>query len=409
METLRARHRSAFTKTALATAIFATALASKAYSQITVLHTFTGSTTDGGFGSGATRFPAIIVSGSTIYGVTNNGGQFGAGTLYQIATNGSNFNLIHSFNPTVDGLTDGPWGLTLAGSTFTGTAGDDSGLTGFIFSINTDGTGFNIDQAFTSGHAPTEILLQSGGSIVGDVGGTQYQLNPNGTGYTAGPNVNNIWVQSGSTYYATTPIPNFDGSGAASAGGSILSENTDGTNQKTVLSLANIQSHDGATGNLVLSGNTLYQMIFQEDSEQTGSFSQGTLYKVNTDGSDYQALAQFNTTVPNIVLHYQGTGGGSGNILVDGSTIYGVLPDIMGQDEAEVFAVNTDGTDLHAIGFLPAGDASLVLSGNTIYGVDTEAAANTGEIFSFNVPEPSTIGLLTVGAVSLLARRRRRT
>jgi uncharacterized repeat protein (TIGR03803 family) len=57
----------------------------------TVLHTFTDSP-DGVF-----AFAGVALHGTTLYGTTTNGGQYGFGTIYQIGTDGSNYAVDYDF------------------------------------------------------------------------------------------------------------------------------------------------------------------------------------------------------------------------------------------------------------------------------------------------------------------------
>lgn len=77
-----------------------------------VLHHFTGSANDG-----AIPWGSLIQSGSTLYGMTAQGGTNNIGTLFQIRNDGTGFQVRHSF---VSAGTDGqsPFGsLLLSGST----------------------------------------------------------------------------------------------------------------------------------------------------------------------------------------------------------------------------------------------------------------------------------------------------
>jgi uncharacterized repeat protein (TIGR03803 family) len=89
--------------------------------QFSVLHTFTGT-----MGDGASPEGSLIVSGSTLYGMTADGGQGGGeggfGTIFRMNLDGSDAQILHQFT---GGSGDGahPYGsLTLApdGSTFYG-------------------------------------------------------------------------------------------------------------------------------------------------------------------------------------------------------------------------------------------------------------------------------------------------
>src|SRR5678816_1838971 len=80
-----------------------------------VLHNFTGGASDG---SGP--FESLTLSGSKLYGMTPDGGSSDRGTLFSMNTDGTGFSLLHSFT---SGNSDGadPFGsLTLSGSTLYG-------------------------------------------------------------------------------------------------------------------------------------------------------------------------------------------------------------------------------------------------------------------------------------------------
>ena len=89
-----------------------------------VLHDFTGTQTDGASPRGA-----VIYDGK-LWGMTQAGGLYDdagvlqdAGTMFSLATDGSGFDLIHSFGGTYDGYPDGadPWGsLVRDGATMYG-------------------------------------------------------------------------------------------------------------------------------------------------------------------------------------------------------------------------------------------------------------------------------------------------
>ena len=106
-----------------------------------ILHSFTGGSSDG--------TSNLTLSGSTLYGMTFQGGSGGAGTIFQINLDGTGLTILHNFT---GGPSDGanPLGsLTLSGSTlygmtFSGGANND----GTIFKVNTDGTGFQLLHSF---------------------------------------------------------------------------------------------------------------------------------------------------------------------------------------------------------------------------------------------------------------------
>jgi uncharacterized repeat protein (TIGR03803 family) len=126
----------------------------------TNLHSFIGS--DGSAPSGG-----LVVSGNALYGTTKSGGSSSNGTVFKINTDGTGFTNFYNFTATAYGTgnsqltsTNGdgvnPRGsLILSGNTLFGIAeyGGNSGY-GTVFAVNTDGTGFTTLHGFTIPNPP---------------------------------------------------------------------------------------------------------------------------------------------------------------------------------------------------------------------------------------------------------------
>lgn len=156
-----------------------------------LLHSFTGTATDG-----ALPYGSLIISGSTLYGMTSSGGANNYGSVFSMDVSGGSFTLLHSFSNT---NTWSPMGdVTLSGSTLYGMAKNSGfALLGFgtIFQVNIDGSGFSIPHVFsygganlTDGSTPSGSLLMLGGKFYGMTffggsshnGGTVFSFDPNG-------------------------------------------------------------------------------------------------------------------------------------------------------------------------------------------------------------------------------------
>ena len=116
-------------------------------SSFELIHEFAGGSNDG-------KQPrdSLVVSGSTLYGMTTYGGDRDCGVVFKMNTDGSDYSLIHEFT---GGGNDGsyPFGsLTLIGSTLYGTTsyGGDSDC-GVVFRMNINGTGFELIHEFAGG------------------------------------------------------------------------------------------------------------------------------------------------------------------------------------------------------------------------------------------------------------------
>lgn len=150
----------------------------------------------------------LALAGDTLYGAAYYGGPGGAGTLFKINTNGMGFTNLYSFNtPARDSSNslDGsnPDGiLVLSGTTLYGVTqfggivqGTRLGSgVGTVFKLNTDGTGFLKLHTFTNtfdGSSPKAGLVLSGSTLYGTaslsgngLSGTVFQLDISGTGFT---------------------------------------------------------------------------------------------------------------------------------------------------------------------------------------------------------------------------------
>lgn len=164
-----------------------------------LVHTFTGTATDG-----ALPYGSLTLSGTTAYGMTSSGGANNVGTVFSLDTISTNFQILHSFS---QANTWSPWGnVTLSGSTLYGMTrnGGTNGLGfGTIFQVNTDGSGFQILHGFfysganlTDGSTPAASLIMLGANLYGMTffggsvhnGGTLFSFTPSaGGGGGSGP------------------------------------------------------------------------------------------------------------------------------------------------------------------------------------------------------------------------------
>ena len=182
------------------------------------LYNFSGSTTDGSY-----PLADLTLSGGVLYGMTPNGGAFGAGTVFSINTDGTSFTNLHDFSGST---TDGSYpqgNLTISGGVLYGVA-YNGGLGGYgiIFSMNTDGSSFidmhDFMRTTTDGLYPGGSLTLSGGVFYGTTGGGGlnssgiiFSINPNGSSFsdnydftnTDGGSLANL-VFSGSVAYSMT-------------------------------------------------------------------------------------------------------------------------------------------------------------------------------------------------------------
>jgi uncharacterized repeat protein (TIGR03803 family) len=202
------------------------------------------------FGANATDgfLPLGVIQGSdgNLYGVTQDGGANGGGTVYQLSTTGGTPTYLYSFGANASDLLL-PQSLIECenGSLFGETMRGGANNTGGIFRINLDGTGYAILYSFPSG-------------VLGGV------LIQGGDGFLYGTTLN----------------------GGAHNHGTVFKIAPDGTGFQTINSFAGGVTDGSSPGGLVLASNgNLYGATLQG-----GANSQGTLYQLATDGSTYSVL-----------------------------------------------------------------------------------------------------------------------
>ena len=118
------------------------------------------------------NFGSLTLSGTTLYGMTVEGGSSGDGNVFSIGTNGSGYQNLLSFSGTNGDCPDGS--LILSGTTLYGMTSDggSSGV-GNVFSLGTNGSGYQNLLSFTGtggacpGGYPAGDLTLSAGALYG--------------------------------------------------------------------------------------------------------------------------------------------------------------------------------------------------------------------------------------------------
>jgi uncharacterized repeat protein (TIGR03803 family) len=170
-------------------------------------------------------------------------------------------------------------------------------------------------------------------------------------------------VLSGTKLYGTTWV------GGVSGLGTVFSINTDGSDYTVLKDFTEIDGILPEAG-LLLSGTTLYGT-----TSAGGSNSNGTLFEVNTDGSGFAVLKHF-------------SGGDGANphagLVLSGDTLYGTTRNGGSFGHGTVFKLNTNGGNFTLLrsfdnqtdGHEPWGD--LVISGSTLYGTTLTSVFKVG-------------------------------
>ncbi|HRF77982.1 MAG TPA: T9SS type A sorting domain-containing protein [Chitinophagales bacterium] len=275
--------------------------------------------------NGAFPHGSVILVGEFLYGMTYKGGEHGSGIVFRIKTDGSNYEKILDFDGDNGSAPKGELyydGNYLFGMTLGGGATDH----GTIFRINPDGTDYTRLHDFTgsvTGNGPYGTLISDsvflygttyGGGIFDK--GTIFKVKPDGTEFTSlysfdGLTGRNPWgnlLSDGNFMYGMTY------NGGNYGFGAIFKIKSDGS-EFTIIHDFDDNHGSHPEGNLIFYRGKLYGLTHWGGTSNNCSFECGVLFKLNTDGTGYSVLVNFNET----------TGSDpKGELITINSTFYGM-------------------------------------------------------------------------------------
>ena len=366
---------------------------SAALSPYTVLHSFAG-----GPGDAARPWGSLTLSGTTLYGMSPNGGTTGNGAIFTFDTKKKVETVLYSFGSAAnDGI--GPNGsFTLSGTTLYGmTNAGGATNNGTIFMFDTKKKVETVLYSFGSvandGANPCDSLILSGTTLYGmtNAGGAngygtifmfdtkkkvETVLYSFGSAANDGTGPYGSLILSGTTLYGMTPT------GGANGNGAIFRINTQGMEYKVLYSFGDMPDGANPWGSLIRSGTTLYGM-----TTNGGANDAGTIFEIKTQGQEYKVLYSF--------PGWPDAFDPRGSLILSGSTLYGTTDQgggANGYGTIFMFDTKTNAeTVLHVFGSV-ANDGnypesgSLTLSGTTLYGKTCWGGANNyGIVFSYSL------------------------
>ena len=191
----------------------------------TNLHAFLGGTDDG-----AHPWGDVTLSGTNLYGTTSEGGAAGLGVVFRLNSDGTGYTNLHSFTGYPNDGASPKGSLRLDGSTLYGMTqegGPNPARLGMVFKLNTDGSGYT-NLHFFAGGANDGATPNGSGALALAKGwlygmtsasgagnkGTVFRVSTDGSSYTNfhsfaggandGSTPNGSLMLSGSTIYGMT-------------------------------------------------------------------------------------------------------------------------------------------------------------------------------------------------------------
>ena len=353
----------------LAIAVALTLTTNLSAQTFTMLHTFMGN-------DGANPEASLMFNGDTLYGTTSYGGQVSEhdGTVFKINPDGSSYKMLKAFDHYDSGNYDGEYadsslvsdGSSLYGTTIFGGYTD----CGIIFKLNISSTNFTVLKNFSSAsyNNTNSDGIQPGGNLIllenvlygtasagGSLGyGTLFKMDTDGSNFTT---LHNFTYFDGSSPWGLTLESNtLYGSanvGGYSGNGTIFKINTDGSNYTLLKTFGNTYTNsylgittnnDGAFPNdhLIVNGGIIYGTTLKG-----GQNGRGTIFKINTDGTNYTVLKTFDTTYTNILLGISTNSDGCypfAGLVLDSDTLYGMTARGGGFNSGTIFSIKTNGS-----------------------------------------------------------------
>jgi uncharacterized repeat protein (TIGR03803 family) len=325
--------------------------------------------------NGALPYASLIVSESTLYGISMQGGAYGNGLVFKLNTDGSGFQALKNFEGANGSKPVGS--LSLQGSNLYGvTMNGGTYDQGTFYKINTDGsqfqTLFHFDADVANAAYPSSNLTyfesnfygqtSHGGS--GGFNGTLYKIDMDGNNFTV--------IKDGGYYGTLTLVGNVL---FAIDRFNIYKIDVDGNNYQQLNDFHQLNG-ENSSGSLLNFNNTLYAHV------PGGEYNYGVLFKAKTDGTEFEKIKDFTAT---------NTGYNTfGSLVLTNGKSYGITAQGGVYNKGVIYSVDHDGTNYHVLHDFNGADGSspnstLMLSGKDMYGTTLLGGSNqSGVIFKID-------------------------
>jgi uncharacterized repeat protein (TIGR03803 family) len=389
----------------------------------TNLYSFTADS-NGTNHDGADPFADLFLFNGRLYGTSEHGGTNANGTVFSINIDGSHFTTLHTFATRSDLNAQG--GVIFSSNILYGTeAFGGTNNQGAVFALAANGLTFTNLHSFIAlddGTWLSSSLLLLSNTLYGTAqaggannAGTIFKINTDGTDFT------NLHSFAANPFYLYTnsdgasPIAGLIASGsdtlfgsATSGGtngqGTIFRINTDGTGFTVLHTFGALlptngdqTNTDGAGPNgLLLSGNTLYGT-----ATEGGEYGNGTIFSLNTNGSNFRVLHAFSASVSvnvgNSILQTNEDGAyPTCDLVTSGTALYGTAEQGGANGNGTVYQVSFNGSNFWVLHTFEASDP-------TNYSNADGSAPQSGMVLSSNVLYGTTYGGGTDGCGTLFS------
>jgi uncharacterized repeat protein (TIGR03803 family) len=357
--------------------------------------TLYGTTQKGGSGGG------VLFS----LNIAQSGGAAARPSSLRSQNNSLGYGLQHAFNGTTEGGgSDAPLRVYFAPTS--GAFGEALAILFGTLSFDGKNNGGEVFSFDPKEGSVNEVHAMSGSMTdavegFGPQGGLAVAANGRAPGLIERPQVQG--PASTNLDLSTITLYGITKAGGSNHWGTVYSVTANGSNYM-VLHHFNLSSTDGAgpLGGVVLSANALYGT-----TSLGGNNSAGTVFKINTDGSGFQIIEHFD---------FASTGySPQGDLLLSGDTLYGTTHAGGANGGGTVYSIDTRGSNftvLHSFSMpVSAGSgaytnsdgglsvAGLLLADNTLYGTTPYGGSNgVGTAYAIVLPPPPSLKIAHTGS-----------
>jgi uncharacterized repeat protein (TIGR03803 family) len=318
--------------------------------------------------SGSQPVGVLVGADGVLYGTTSGGGICNSGTVFRVNVDGSDYSVLHAFGANTNdgvtplaGLVQGRDGMLYGTTSFGGTNG-----TGIVFKLATDGSAYTSLHTCGSAYSgdaasPTALIQGADGALYGvaqsggtNFGGVVFRLGTDGSAYGVlhhfgweGPP---DWLpEDGPVPVAVTQGADGGLYGVTQAGGTnnagvVFMLGTNGSDFAVLYTFGDF-ANDGATPVGLAQGS---DGVLFGVTQSGGSYTNGVVFMLNTDGSGYGLAHEFTGTLNDT----SGDGATPGAGLMrgaDGSWYGTTLHGGTDCDDGTVFRMNADGSGYQVI------------------------------------------------------------
>lgn len=284
-----------------------------------------------------------------LYGVTQIGGADGSGVIYSIAPDGTGYTKLYELTETQGYEPSGKLLEASDGKLYGACKWGGVSNGGTLYRLNKNGTGFQVIYQFpdlAQGYNPTGSLVEDAGGVLygttlyvygNFVSGVVFKINKDGSGYTVLQTFNNatglgnplsgVYLQGDYLYGSCS-------SDGTSYSGGVFRIKTDGSNYEVLHLFDGTDGRQPSSIPIIASNGKLYGT-----ADNGGANNEGVLYRMDVNGSNFSVLKHFSTSIDGSYPSGGVIQGSDG--LIYGTAAYGGPPPDYG---GTVYKINLDGT-----------------------------------------------------------------